>query len=199
MQLSTVTGGTPASQSPGLQTSLRAYWAANSFFISPLLDGPTTASSAIGDWLEAGQAYCFWSEGLLKFTPLGDTTAIGNGYTFTPPTQPVVSLDDDDFISKKGEDPIKITRTPWQNRWNDVRVSWTVRTNDYNEDVLETMDPASIDQFGLMREDPKTWRFITTQVAAQWQPVALAIHLRGVSYWVRSEIQSDSTPTACSY
>ena len=153
---------------PGLQGTTRSYWVANNFFISPVLDSQASAASTIGDWLEAGQVYCFWSEGLLKFTPLGDTTTVGNGATFTPPTNPIVSLDDDDFIIPKNGDPIKITRSPWQNRWNDVRVEWDVRTNDYNSDVLEVSDAASIQTYGLMREEPKSWRFICTDAAAQF-------------------------------
>lgn len=152
----------------GLQTNIRAYWAANNFFISPSLDAQTSAAAAIGDWLDAGQVMTYCSEGVMKFTPIADTFAQANGYTFYPPTNPIVSLDDDDFMIGKNEDPIKITRSPWQNRWNDVRIGWSVRTNSYQVDVLEASDAGSIDQHGLMREDPKTWRFICLEDAAQF-------------------------------
>jgi Putative phage tail protein len=167
-------GGTTVSETPAnpavafQSNAAKTYWAANNFFISALLDNQASCQSVIGDWLEAGQVYCYWSEGLLKFTCLGDTTAIANGYQFSPPTNPVVSLDYDDMVITGNQDPIRVTRSPWQSRWNRVQIGWAVRTNDYNDDILYAQDEASIDRFGLMLESPKTWEFLTTEAAAQW-------------------------------
>lgn len=145
----------------------KTYWAANNFFISALLDNQASCMSVIGEWMEAGQLFCYWSEGLLKFTALGDTTSVANGYVFSPPTNPVVSLDYDDMIFE-GKDPIRITRTPWQSRWNRTQIGWAVRTNDYNTDIIYAQDDAAIDRYGLMLESVKTWEFITMLTAAQW-------------------------------
>jgi len=154
----------------GLQSTIRAYWAANNFFISPVIDNSVAVGSVLNDWLEAGQVMAFWSEAMLKFVPLGDTTAVANGYTFQPPTNPIVSLDFDCFVVDIGspEDPIKITRTPWQNRYNRTQLGWTVRSDNYNSDVMIAQDEASIDRYGLTIEPSRTCAFITTEEAAQW-------------------------------
>ena len=149
-------------------SSARNQWTANNFFISVLLDTQSSLMSLIGSWCEAGQVYTSWDEGRLKFIPLCDTTAVANGATYTPPTQPVVDLDDNDFFPTAKQDPITITQAPWQNRWNRVGVRWAVRANDYNEDILQIQDEASVQQYGLMSEGAQDWQFITTESAAQF-------------------------------
>ncbi len=153
-----------------LQGQARNQWVANNFFISPLLDSQTSASSSLGDWLESGQTYISWDEGRMKFIPLGDTSVAANGVLYSPPTQPVVSLTDYDFIVEEGkpDDPVKFEATSWQSRWNRVQVEWAVRANDYNTDVLYAQDEGSIERYGLMLEDKKSWSFICTENAAQW-------------------------------
>jgi Putative phage tail protein len=143
-------------------------WSANNFFISEVLDSQTSLMNIISKWCEAGQVYISWDEGLLKFIPLSDTTAVANGAVYIPPTQPIIDLDDNDFVVEKNEDPIKVEQTPWQNRWNKVQVRWSVRTNDYNEDILQVQDEASVQLYGLMQESAQSWQFICTEPAAQF-------------------------------
>ena len=106
----------------------------------------------------------------MKFIPLSDTSIASNGVLYTPPTQPVVSLTDYDFIvdQNKADDPVKFEATAWQSRWNRVQIEWSVRGNDYNSDVLYAQDEGSIERYGLMLEDKKSWTFICLPVAAQW-------------------------------
>ncbi len=171
--------GFPAANVDGsLQGVARDFWCANNFFISALLQNQSSAMSVIGDWCEAGQVYLSWDEGLLKFLPLGDTTAVANGHVYTPPTQPVVDLDDDDFVVGENEDPITIEETPWQSRWNRTGIRWSVRANAYNEDTIEREDAASIRQYGLMVEQPKDCQFICRADSAQW---AAAMRLQRLS------------------
>jgi hypothetical protein len=151
-----------------ISSSARAMWSANNFFISDILDSQTSLMDTIGRWCEAGQVYLSWDEGLLKFIPLCDTTAVANGITYTPPTQPVIDLDDNDFFPSKGKDPVTLTQTPWQSRWNRVNVRWSVRTNDYNEDILQIQDEASVQQYGLISESAQDCQFICTEPAAQF-------------------------------
>lgn len=150
-------------------SSAKAQWTANNFFISAILDSQTSLMSTISDWCEAGQVYISYDEGKLKFIPLSDTTSIANGTTYVPPTQPVVDLDDNDFvIDGKDRDPITLEQTPWQNRWNRVNIRWSVRSNDYNEDILQIQDEASVQQYGLMSESSQGYDFICTENAAQF-------------------------------
>jgi hypothetical protein len=160
-------------------SSARAQWSTNDFFISDILDSQTSLMDTISRWCEAGQVYISWDEGLLKFIPLCDTTTVGNGIIYSPPTQPVIDLDDSDFVpEEKDKDPITIAQTPWQNRWNRVNVRWSVRTNDYNEDILQVQDEASVQQYGLMSESAQDYQFICTEDAAQY---AAAMRLQRLS------------------
>jgi hypothetical protein len=151
-------------------SSLRNQCAANNFFISSLLDDQSALMSVIGDWCEAAQCWVVWDEGRLKFVTLSDSSAVANGCTYTPNTQPVISLDDNDIVIEGKKDPITITQTPWQSRWNRVAARWSSRENDYNDDVLQIEDEASINTTPgfLIAEDPQDWQFIKTQAAAQY-------------------------------
>lgn len=164
------TGGTGS----GLQvdignfSSAKAMWVANNFFISALLDSPSPLMQHMGTWCEAGQAFVSWDEGMLKFIPLCDTSAVANGIQYAPPTQPVTDLDDNDFVVAPGQDPITIEQAPWQSRWNRVSVAWSVRSNSYNEDVMQAQDEASVQQWGLLSEGAQGYQFLCTQAAAQY-------------------------------
>lgn len=150
----------------GSTTLARQFWAANNFFISQTCDNQEDAHSIIAEWLEAGQVAGFWSEGVLKFVPYGDTSAAANGNIYIAPTQPVVDLDDSDYLDK--DDPVQISRKQWVDAYNRVAVDWNVRINAYNDDILYEEDAAAIQQYGLRSESPVEWAFIKMQLAAQF-------------------------------
>lgn len=152
--------------SPTLLQIARDYWAANSFFVSPVLNAARPGAEIIEEWCEAGNVGVYWSEGELKFIPYGDTTQVGNGYKFSPATAPVVDLNDDDFIAGANEDPVQIDRTPWQDAYNEVKVQFTNRLNNYNDGVVIEQDDWAVAQFGLRPEGQKDYGFICTQEAA---------------------------------
>lgn len=160
--------GTGLTVNIGHPSSAKAMWLTNNFFISAILDSQSPLMTVIGDWCEAGQVYVSWDEGMLKFIPLSDTSAVGNGTQYTPPTQPVIDLDDNDFVVPANQDPVTLEQTPWQNRWNRVSVRWSVRSNSYNDDLLQIQDEASVQQYGLQSESAQSWQFICTEAAAQF-------------------------------
>jgi hypothetical protein len=151
-------------------TSVYNFWAANNFFISPILNYQQTAASIIQEFIEAGQAGMYFSEGLLKLKPYGDTSAAANGYVFNPPTTPIVDLDDDDFISDGGsdEDPVTFSRADPMDIWNAVKVQYSPRINSYNSDVVEEKDDSLISIYGLRAEASQDYSFICTVQAAQF-------------------------------
>lgn len=168
--MDTGSGGTwGAAGTPGVQQVGSTAWnwfAANNFFISPVLDSQDTAASTMSKWLEAGMCAAFVSEGLLKLVPYGDTSAAANGCTWTAPTSYVVALDDTCFVAKPGVDPVSIKRSPWQDAYNTVQVQWNNRNNQYAQEVTQESDQSLIDRFGSRIEDPQNWGFITTLDAA---------------------------------
>jgi hypothetical protein len=116
------------------------WFAANSFFISPVIDSQDSADSVMSKWLEAGMCAAYVSEGLLKLAPYGDTTQAGNGCTWTAPASYVVALDDSCFVAKEGTDPVTIKRSPAQDAYNSVQVQWDNRANQYSKEITEESD-----------------------------------------------------------
>ncbi len=154
---------------PGTRTSGTTafnWFASNGFFISPVLDKQDAAASVIGDWLEAGMCAAFMSEGLMKLVPYGDTSTAGYGCTWLAPSAYVVALDDTCYVKKEGEDPVKISRSPWQDAHNNVQVKWDNRLNQYSPEITPDSDQTSINRYGLRLEDPVDFNFIHTPVAA---------------------------------
>lgn len=169
--MDTATGGTWGTPTPtgvAQAGSTASNWfAANSFFISPMLDRQDTAASLIGRWLEAGMCASFMSEGLMKLVPYGDTSCAGNGATWVAPSSFDAELDDTCFISKgKNQDPVKISSSPWTEAYNTVQISWSNRGNQYAPEVTPAKDKAAINRYGDRIEDAQSWDFITTLPAA---------------------------------
>lgn len=159
-----------AAGTPGSRTSGHDAWswfAANSFFISPVIDHQDSASSIMSKWLEAGMCSIFMSEGLLKLVPYGDTSTAANGATWLAPTSFAAALDDTVYVRKtKGGDPVKISSSPWQDAYNTVQVQWSNRANQYSPEVTPESDQAAINRYGSRIEDPQNWDFVTTLPAA---------------------------------
>jgi hypothetical protein len=156
--------GTPSVQQSG--ATAYNWFAANSFFISALLNSQDTASSTMAKWLESGLCAAYVSEGLLKLVPYGDTTVAGNGCTWVAPSQAVVSLDDTNFISKEGDEPVQVERSDWQDAWNGVQVTFTNRQAQYGSETIEETDQGLINRFGSRLEDPQSWDHICALPAA---------------------------------
>lgn len=168
-------------------TNAYAYWASNNYFISIALDTQQPASQALQQVISTGNVAPVWSSGLLKLVPYGDTTTVGNGFTYTPPTTPVFTLTWDDLLPqndhKAGEttsdDPIQVSLRAPQDCMNYVQAQWTNRLNDYNNELTPEQNDAFINQYGFRPESPQTWDFITTQEAASW---ALTLRLKRNCY-----------------
>ena len=88
-----------------------------------------------------------------------------NGVTWIPPNY-VAAVDDTCFICGDGEEPVKISSTPYQDAYNVVQVNWNNRANQYAPEVTPESDQAACDRYGSRIEDPQSWPFITTLPAA---------------------------------
>ncbi len=168
-------------------TSAYAYWAANNYLISKTLDTQTSVADALAQVIEVGNVGAFFSEGLLKLAPYGDTTAVGNGYTYTPNTNPAATLTWDDMLppsetqpgQSTHEDPLQVAQRAPQDCWNYVQAQWCNRENDYNNELINEQNDAFIAQYGRRIESPQTWDWITTAAAATW---ALNLRLKRQCY-----------------
>ena len=189
------TWGTPGAGGAQQIASTAFNWfAANNFFISPVLDSQDTAASTMSKWLEAGMCAAFVSEGLLKLAPYGDTSATANGCTWTAPSTFVVALDDTCFVAKDGADPVSIKRSAWQDAYNNVQIQWNNRANQYSQEITQESDQSLINRFGVRIEDPQDFDFITTLPSATF---AASMRLKHGTY-IRNEY-SFTLPFTYSY
>jgi hypothetical protein len=181
-------GGAPSTPGSHVVSSQAWNWcSANNYFISPVIDTQDTAASLMSKWLEAGMLAAFYSEGLLKLVPYGDTTTVGNGCTWTAPSNFIVALDDSCFIAKTDEDPVKILRVAAHDAWNVVQVQWDNRFNQYSPEITQESDQGLINRWGERREDPQNWDFIHTITAATF---AANMRLKHGSY-IRNTYEFD--------
>lgn len=162
------TWGHPGATGNIRQESTAVSWfAANGYFISPVLDHQDSAASLMSRWLEAGACAAFMSEGLLKLVPYGDTTTVGNGAVWVAPQVIAADLNDDCFLQKnKDEDTVQISSTPWPDAYNHVQVNWNNRAQQYAPELTYESDQAAKNRYGSRIEDPQTWDFITTLPSA---------------------------------
>jgi len=97
-----------------------------------------------------------WTSGQLTLVPYGDQAAIGHGFTYSPPSAPLYDLTDDDFLangnatgsSGSNSDPIVVTRKRPADALNDIKLEFLNRGNQYNPEVVEALDQATIDITG---------------------------------------------------
>jgi hypothetical protein len=138
---------------------------------SPLLKEQRPTAEIINEIIMAANGAFVWSEGYLKIKPYGDTNISGTspfaGVSFTANTTPVYSLTDNDFMSKKNEDPIKVIRKPRNDTYNQISIEYVDKDKQYNPSIVEVKDDADIEQFGLRKKDTVKMHFITNKDTAQ--------------------------------
>lgn len=162
---------------------------AANLLISDVLVSQVAANSWLGDLLAATNAEFVWSSGLLTIVPYGDTGPVSvPGYSYTPPSAPLFSLGDDDFMKNTGGttigvsaytsgDPLICVRKRRSDALNDIKVEYLDRNavydsggvlypNAYNPTIAEAMDEAAIDTWGLRPSDTRQMHFFCYAAAA---------------------------------
>lgn len=103
------------------------------------------------DWvqtiLDQTNAAPVWAADHLEIIPYGDTAISANGRTWEPSVAPVYDLTDDDFIGEPDE-PVRVTRKADSDTFNIQPVEFRNAANEYNIEVVEGSDPASVAMFG---------------------------------------------------
>ena len=163
-------------------TAYRAYCAAFGLFSSPVIKDQQAARSHLDELFEVTNAGAYWSDGLLKVVPYGDTAMTANGYTYTPNTTPLYSLTDVDFLPNRAvtsgqdggagdrnaeSDPVVVTRKDPTTIYNMVKVEYMERAFDYNANFYVAEDLASETLNGPLPAPALTLHSITTAAVAQ--------------------------------
>jgi len=144
----------------------QAYTIANGLWISPLCQEQTQAAAFLKDIALACNSEYVWSSGVLHIVQFGDQTITANGYTYTAPSAPEYSLNDNDFAQGGPEGPVSLHRKRPADVYNSIKLECVDRENSYNPAIVEAKDQAAIDQFGL-RQDSKTLHLFASTTAAK--------------------------------
>lgn len=151
---------------PNWATNFSNYCCANGLFISPVLQDSQTFSDYLKDWLDATNGGMIRNGLALTIASYGDTTTVGNGATFIPPTNPIYNLDDDDFIRDRDELPIRVERPSVVDAYNSVKVQFTERTANYNTNQVEATYDLGIQLWKYRPESARDYSFFTDETAA---------------------------------
>lgn len=147
------------------------YCLATNLLLSPVLDAQVQAGQFITDLMTSCNSNCYWSEGLLKVKPYGDTSVTGNAVTWVPNLAPVYAIGDDNWVPTggRGASPLQVDILDQSDAYNMVQVEYLDRTNQYNVAIQPATDEANINLPGVGRrkQDPTALHAITTAATAQ--------------------------------
>ena len=133
----------------GTWTAYKAYCIANGLLFSPCYDSAQSAATIISALLALTNSEAYFSEGLLKITPYGDTAVTANGYTYTPNLTPIYELSDDDFVDNGSSDPVSVERGSQADAYNQIDIECLDRSNSYNKTSIRAADQVNVDVYGL--------------------------------------------------
>jgi hypothetical protein len=123
-------------------TAFRNYSTAAGLFFSPVYDTQAPASQAIESLLKYANSAGYFSEGVLKVVPYGDSAITANGATYTPNLTVVADLGANDFMTNGPGPKVTTKRKSPADALNIVHVEYKDRSAKYRTIPVT----ASIDQ-----------------------------------------------------
>lgn len=150
------------------------YCRALGLVVSPLVGASMSGQQMLVDLLKATNSEAFLDGTLLTIAPYGDQAVTGNGYTYTPDTEPEFDFTMDEFLPNQGglgigngNSPVAISRKPQSQILNAVKVEYLDRTNQYNPAVIERRNEGTILLYGRYRPtDARAFHFFCDANAA---------------------------------
>jgi hypothetical protein len=145
--------GFPAARLDSLSV-FSSYCRATGMVISPVFDTQSDAASALNKIVRDCNSEFVWSGRTLTVVPYGDQSVTANGATYTAPSAPLYSLNDNDFLDTGDGDPVQCSRKRPSDAWNSIKLEWLNRSNQYNAEIVEAKDQAAIEAYGLRADQP---------------------------------------------
>lgn len=131
---------------------------ASGIWMSPDYNQQAQASTLLDDIAEYSYSEIVFTSGVMNVVPRGESTVTGNGYTYTPPTNPLFDLTNQDFQENSSPigiagatvstDPVIMSRKRKSDQINNIKLECVDRGNNYASAVVEWTDKALIDNFG---------------------------------------------------
>lgn len=127
----------------------RSYQDAQGLYFSPLLTSQEKATAILDRWAKLANSWIFWDGTQIRFVPLGDSALSANGATYTPDLAAAYALGPADFVAKKGETPVEVTRADPADCFNRTRLEIADRVRSYVSNPIEWKDQYLVDRFGV--------------------------------------------------
>ncbi len=156
--------------------SYQAYVRALDLGISPFYNTQQAGAAMLQEIVQNTNSEFVWSGSTLTIVPYGDQSITANGYTYTAPSSPIYSLNDNDYLqgsSSADNGPVTLTRKRPADVLNDIRLECFDRSNYYNTSIVEAKDQSLIDLYGIRVAGSRQAHLFcdraTAQISAQLQ------------------------------
>jgi len=117
---------------------------AANLMLSPVYDECRSGASILNDLMDCVHGEIVWSGGQLNLRSYGDTLTESILGQYNPNITPIYSLNDNNFIAKDGDPPVKCTRINTADAHNDIFIEFYNRANAYNTQTIEVKDQGDI-------------------------------------------------------
>ena len=155
-------------------TQFSNFCVASGIFLSPALEDQSEAQEILKKLCLLTNSAPVWIDGKLDLIPLADEQISGNGATFVPDNTPVYDLNDADFYYEEGEDPLAFLPADPADAFNQVKMEYLDKANDYNVAVADPSDLAAVMAYGLRPADTIEAHWITDSATA-WKVARLIL------------------------
>jgi hypothetical protein len=164
--------GVPSSNVANL-SNYQNYCLATGLWISPYYDSQTSCQSMFDDIAQATNSAVVWSSGLINFVPYGDQAITANGYTYTPPSSPLYSLTDNDFMKNttgtsnlQSDNPVQLIRMRVSDSYNSIKLEYLDRGQYYQPAIAQATLLSQVNQYGLRQDAVRTFHMFCDGNAA---------------------------------